>query len=209
MPFWKKPAEEGLAPSLWLVVGLGNPGREYAGTRHNVGFMVVDTLARRHGLTFKRSSKHRAETARGRIGETPAILALPLTYMNQSGIAVSRLLSYYAIPLDRLLVVCDDLDIPFGTLRLRPRGSSGGNGGLKSIIGQLGSEEFARLRVGVGRPEHDAVGHVLGAFSRDQIRSLPVLLETTADAVTVALNQGVPTAMNDYNRDWLPSLRVS
>jgi PTH1 family peptidyl-tRNA hydrolase len=205
MPFWKREKREESDPELWLVVGLGNPGRQYANTRHNVGFKVVKTLADRHGLDLKKS-KHRADIARGRIAEVPVLLALPQTYMNESGNAVGRLVTYYGVAIDHLLVACDDMDLPFGTLRLRPRGSSGGNGGLKSIIRTLGSEEFARLRVGVGRPRGDAVGHVLGEFSQEESRFLPALVETATDAVTHVLNEGVTSAMNEFNRDWMPVL---
>lgn len=207
MKFWRHRREETPDPEALLVVGLGNPGRKYARTRHNVGFMVVEALAERHTMKFG-SSKHRADVARGTIEGIPVLLAEPLTYMNESGNAVSRLVQYYKLPLDHLLVVCDDLDLPFGTLRLRPNGSSGGQRGLQSIIQALGTDEFARLRIGVGRPRDSAVGHVLSPFSPEEERFLPSLIDTAADAVTVALRDGVQAAMNRYNRDWLPSLAV-
>src|SRR5947209_2863287 len=133
-------------PDLRLVVGLGNPGAKYAKTRHNIGYLVADRLAERHGETF-RGSKQRADIARVEIGASPVLLARPVTYMNDSGFAVSRLLNYFHIPLDHLLVVSDEMDLPFGTLRIRPGGSSGGHGGLKSIIRELGTSDFARLRI--------------------------------------------------------------
>ncbi len=140
MPFWRRsppPAGEHVA-GLWLIVGLGNPGAKFDGTRHNVGFMLVERLADRYGLRFK-GSKHRADIARGTLAGHEVLLAMPLTYMNESGNAVIRLLNYYQVPRSRLLVVCDDMDLPFGTLRLRPNGSAGGQRGLASIIQSLGS----------------------------------------------------------------------
>jgi PTH1 family peptidyl-tRNA hydrolase len=126
--------------------------------------------------------------------------------MNESGAAVSRLLDYYHVPVENLFVIADDLDLPFGTLRVRPNGSSGGNGGLKSIVRQLNTEEFARLRVGVGRPPGDAINYVLGPFPPHQAALLPRLIPIAADAVTATLREGTRVAMNRYNRDWLPEL---
>ena len=125
--------------------------------------------------------------------------------MNESGLAVKRLMAYYKVPPRRLLVVCDDLDIPFGTLRLRPDGSSGGNGGLKSIIRETGTQEFPRLRFGIGRPAHTAVSHVLQDFSAEEASELPALLDVASDAVTATLREGVAAAMNQFNRSWLQS----
>jgi PTH1 family peptidyl-tRNA hydrolase len=198
---WRRDKETTQDPELRIVVGLGNPGSRYAQTRHNVGFMVVNVLARRHHMTF-RGSKQRADVARGRMGDLPVLLAQPVTYMNESGVAVARLVAYYRVPLEHLLVVCDDLDLPFGRLRLRPSGSSGGNRGLESIIREIGSKDFPRLRVGVGRPDRSAVDHVLSPFSPEQMRLLPGLVDKAADAVTAALQEGVTPAMNEFNRDW-------
>lgn len=188
-----------------MVVGLGNPGAQYERTRHNAGFMVASEVARRMGASF-RSSRQRAETARGVLDGRPVLVALPTTYMNNSGEAVTRLLAYYHVPVDHLLVIADDLDLPFGTLRIRPDGSSGGNGGLKSIIQQLGTKEFARLRVGVGRPRSDAINHVLGPFPPEQVAVLPRLVSIAADAVGATIRDGARASMNTYNRDWLPDL---
>jgi PTH1 family peptidyl-tRNA hydrolase len=126
--------------------------------------------------------------------------------MNESGFAVSRLLGYYHLPLNHLLVISDEMDLPFGTIRIRPNGSSGGHGGLKSITREVGSSEFARLRIGVGRPAHEAVGHVLGVFPPEQLALLPGLVDMAADAVETMLREGVESAMNRFNRDWLPQL---
>jgi PTH1 family peptidyl-tRNA hydrolase len=198
----RQQAEEG---DLRLVVGLGNPGAQYERTRHNAGYMVANEIARRMGATF-RGSRQRADIARGTLNGLPLIAALPTTYMNNSGEAVTRLLNYYRIPLEHLIVIADDLDLPFGTIRVRPDGSSGGNGGLKSIVQQLGTEEFSRLRFGVGRPPGDAINYVLGPFPPEQAALLPRLVPIAADAVEAVLRDGVRAAMNQYNRDWTPEI---
>jgi PTH1 family peptidyl-tRNA hydrolase len=206
MRWFRRQEDTAEEPDLHLVVGLGNPGAKYAHTRHNIGFMVVDRLAQRQGMSL-RGSKQRADVARGTIRGAPTLLAEPVTYMNESGFAVSRLLSYYHVPLDRLLVVSDEIDLPFGTLRIRPSGSAGGHGGLKSIIREVGGSDFARLRIGVGRPPGETVGHVLGVFPPDQLRLLPALVDVAADAVETILTEGVEPAMNRFNRSWLPDLQ--
>jgi PTH1 family peptidyl-tRNA hydrolase len=129
--------------------------------------------------------------------------------MNESGVAVSRLVRYYKVPPERLLVVCDDLDIPFGTLRIRPEGGSGGHNGLKSIIAAIGTQQFPRLRVGVGRPRNDAIDHVLGRFTPDEERNLPRLLALAGEAVKATVVAGPREAMNHYNRHWLPAMLES
>jgi PTH1 family peptidyl-tRNA hydrolase len=169
--------------------------------------MVAERLAERHSGRFRRS-RHRADLARVDLDSTPVLLALPVTFMNESGNAVSRLITYYRIPIDHLLVIADEMDLPFGTLRLRPSGSSAGNRGMKSIIDALDTERFARLRIGVGRPGRHAVEHVLSTFEPDQRKVLPSLLEKASDATEAAILQGVPEAMNEYNREWLPELQA-
>lgn len=186
---------------MWLIVGLGNPGEEYARTRHNVGFQCLNHLARRHGLEFSGKRAH-ARIAEGMIAGQRVVLARPVTYMNLSGQAVSGLRSWYKIDLlEELLVVYDDMDLPFGKLRLRQRGSAGSHNGMKSIIGQLGGQEFPRLRVGIGQPQpgRDAVGYVLGRFTREEEEALPAIYEQVADAVELVLREGLITAMNRYN----------
>lgn len=204
MPFWSRSRDE-LAPDRHVVVGLGNPGSQYANTRHNVGAEAIRFLASQHNVRLQRS-KHAADVAHLRLAGVPVVLAVPETYMNESGVAVSRLVRYYKVPLDRLLVVCDDMDVPFGTIRLRPGGSSGGNRGLRSIISYLGTQEFPRMRLGIGRPERGAVDHVLGRFSDEQERLLPRFYGVVTDAVAAVLADGVNGAMNRFNRDWLPAL---
>lgn len=204
MPLYRRHSEPQIA-DLRLVVGLGNPGGQYERTRHNAGYLVANEIARRMDASF-RSSRQRAEIARGTLGGIPVIAALPTTFMNNSGEAVTRLLGYYHIPIDHLFVIADDMDLPFGTLRIRPEGSSGGNGGLKSIIQHLNTSDFSRLRFGVGRPPGGAISHVLGPFPPDQAAFLPRLVSIAADAVEAALRDGPRSAMNAYNRDWLPEI---
>lgn len=194
------------ADGLHLVVGLGNPGESYRRTRHNVGAMVAQRFAERHGLAFK-GSKHHADVARGTVAGVQVLLALPLTYMNESGYAVRRLVTYYRIPPERLTAVCDDLDLPFGRLRIRPDGSSGGQRGLKSIADEIGSEAFTRLRLGIGRPSIPARAYVLQRFTPEEEECLPALLDVACNALEAILSAGPATAMNDFNRDWLPALR--
>jgi PTH1 family peptidyl-tRNA hydrolase len=183
----------------WLVVGLGNPGAEYARTRHNVGFRVVDEVARRHGLGFRRA-RYRAQEASGALGRVPVRLLKPQTYMNDSGFAVNRAAQFHRIPVERILVVHDDIDLPLGRLRLRQGGSSGGNNGVKSVISHLRSDGFHRLKIGVGRPRpDDAIDHVLSPFRADEAPLIGSALERAADAVEVYLADGPAAAMNRFN----------
>lgn len=205
MHLFRRQADGPTDADMWLVAGLGNPGKQYERTRHNIGFMVVDALAVRHGVRLTRG-KHEADVVRTTIQDVPVLLAEPLTYMNDSGYAVGRIARYYHIPPARVLVICDDLDLPFGTLRLRPGGSSGGQRGLQSVLQVLGTNEVPRLRLGVGRPPRDAVGHVLQAFPATEAKLLPALLDVACDAVTAILTDGVAKAMNRYNRDWSAEL---
>jgi PTH1 family peptidyl-tRNA hydrolase len=184
----------------FLLVGLGNPGPEYKLNRHNVGFMVADTLAKELGETFGRMQSN-AMVAQGKRGEHRIVLAKPRTYMNRSGSAVGGLLRFYKTPLEKLLVIYDDVDLPFESLRLRGEGSSGGQNGMKSIIENLGSQEFARLRVGVSRPKGRmrTPDHVLQDFSRDEQTDLPFLLSKAAEAAFTFVDEGIVAAMNKYN----------
>ncbi len=190
---------------VFLIVGLGNPGREYKNTRHNLGFMVVEQLASRLGEPFKRVESHalvtKATLSRGTPQEQRLVLAKPQTYMNLSGQAVGSLARFYKVPITNIMVIFDDVDLPFGTLRIRPGGGSSGQKGMKSIIERLGSEAFPRLRVGIGRPpgHKDAANYVLKGFSREEANELPQILEQAAEAVLVFVTQGVDKAMNQYN----------
>lgn len=184
----------------FLVVGLGNPGPRYVHNRHNVGFQIVDLLAEQHDLTFT-STKHRALVAGGRIYDLRVMLAKPTTYMNASGEAVAALVRYYDVLLDRLLVVYDDLDLPLGKLRVRPHGGAGGHRGMRSIIQRLGTEEFARLRVGIDRPpgRMDPTDYVLQDFRTEEEETMAITRREAADAVEAWLRYDVETAMNRYN----------
>ena len=182
-----------------LVVGLGNPGGKYADTRHNVGWMVLDRMADRSGWSGRAKTRDAAATARGRIGELDVMLVKPLTFMNDSGVAVRKILSRERVKLEDILVVVDDFALPFGRLRLRPSGTAGGHNGLRSIIGELGTQEFARLRVGIGEPRRDAVDHVLSRFAPEESRLLPALLDAAADAVESWGQLGPAAAANRWN----------
>jgi PTH1 family peptidyl-tRNA hydrolase len=187
-----------------LIVGLGNPGREYRDTRHNVGFMVVDEIARRHGVGWASGPSHIAETLVGkRFGSVPLMLAKPLTYMNLSGEVVAGLARYYDIVSDDLFIVVDEAALPFGKLRARARGSAGGHNGLKSVIERLGTTEFPRLRLGVGRGDgrRDLADHVLAKFERGEQAELDAFIARAADAAEMFAAEGISKVMNVYNPD--------
>jgi PTH1 family peptidyl-tRNA hydrolase len=188
------------AGDFTLIVGLGNPGREYAGNRHNLGFQIADRAAAAHQLAF-RKVQFQATIAIGRLRDRRVVIAKPQTYMNDSGRAVSALLNFYKIPRDRLLVIFDDLDLPFGTIRLRSDGGAGGHNGMRSIIAQLGDADFARLRVGLGRPpgRMDPAAFVLQDFSRDETLELPGVIERAAQAIETFVVSDIATAMNQFN----------
>ncbi len=189
-----------------LIVGLGNPGPEYAATRHNVGFRCVSLLARRHHLGWNRRLAH-SRVAEGTIGPHQVVLARPHTFMNRSGDAVAALLRHYRLDPARLLVIHDDLDLPLGRLRLRPEGSAGGHQGLRSILERLHTAAVARLRLGIGRPGGDAgererggvVDYVLTSFRPEEMPALQEMVERAADAVTCLLEEGTAAAMNRFN----------
>ncbi len=190
-----------------LIVGLGNPGRKYARNRHNVGFQCLDRLAQAHGLSFGSGALNRlkgwrakASLASGKIADVGVVLARPLTYMNLSGQAVGPLVSFYKFSLEDILVIYDDLDLPLGTIRLRPEGGSGGHKGMRSIIQALGSQAFPRLRVGIGRPPgNDAVSYVLSDFTADEQITLESVYERVVAAAGLFLREGIEAAMNAYN----------
>ncbi|GIK28977.1 MAG: aminoacyl-tRNA hydrolase [Chloroflexi bacterium] len=184
----------------WLIAGLGNPGPQYENTRHNMGFKVVETLAKRHGLTFSRTEK-RASVADGLIVGRRVLLAKPLTYMNESGVAVRGLIDFYKIDINKLIVAADDLDLPLGTLRLRNGGGDGGQRGVRSIIQHLGTREFARARCGIGRPpgQMDPAAYVLRPFMGDDIINAQIMVEHAADAVETWLTDGLELAMTRHN----------
>jgi PTH1 family peptidyl-tRNA hydrolase len=182
-----------------IVVGLGNPGREYAATRHNLGFMVVDELAQRLAATERRN-RFRSDLVEVFDGGEKVVLLKPRTYMNLSGSAVREAVNWYKTPLDDLLVVVDDIDLPFGSIRLRAKGGSGGHNGLKSIIAELGIDSFSRLRIGIGRGPGPATRQVLSRFTSDEERVLPDVLQSAANCVLEWERNGIIKAMNRCNR---------
>ena len=188
--------------SLFLVAGLGNPGAEYENTRHNAGFLAVEELGRRCKAVWKHDSRFEARTARMSIQAQKVVLCEPLTFMNLSGEAISALMRFFKIEPARLLVLVDDADLPFGTLRLRGEGSTGGHHGLESIEKHLGTRAYARLKIGIGRTEtgvREITGHVLGRFSAADRPLLEKVLERAASQAECWLTAGLQAAMNKFN----------
>lgn len=182
-----------------LVVGLGNPGPEYARTRHNTGWLVLEELARRLSASSPRRA-HRAEISEATVAGRKVLLARPQTYMNLSGESVRATMRYYKLGIEDLVVIYDDLDLAFGRIRLRPDGGAGGHNGVKSIISSLGTQDFARVRVGIGRPSRgDPMRYVLGRWTPEEWESLGAVLSLAADATLCVLESGLLTAMNEYN----------
>jgi PTH1 family peptidyl-tRNA hydrolase len=185
---------------FYLIVGLGNPGPKYAANRHNVGFMCLERLAAAHGLTFDKQQK-KARVALGAIRGLRVVLAQPQTFMNDSGQAVAPLVQFYRVPPERLLIVYDDLDLPPGTVRIRPEGGSGGHKGMRSIIERVSDQNFARLRIGIGRPpgQMDPAAYVLQDFSADENLLVAETLDRAVTAVETWLVEGVEMAMSRHN----------
>lgn len=186
---------------FYLIVGLGNPGPRYAANRHNVGFRCLDRLASAHDLAFDKRQK-RARVGLGTIYGRRIILAQPQTFMNESGRAVAPLARFYQVEMERLLVVYDDLDLPLGTVRLRPEGGTGGHKGMRSITEHLGSQSFSRLRLGIGRPpgRMDPAAYVLQNFSVEDQPPVEDMLERAVTAVETWLREGIEAAMSQHNR---------
>jgi len=183
-------------PTFRLLVGLGNPGREYAGTRHNVGFMVLDRLAAAWGAAFRADKKWQAEVA----NTGDVWLCKPQTYMNLSGESVGEIARFYKIEPARVFVILDDMALPLGRLRIRERGTAGGHNGLQSILDHLGTQDIPRLRIGIGSAEPGAaVGHVLGRFAVDERPLVEQSLERAVEAVRFAQENDLPSAMNRFN----------
>ncbi len=182
-----------------LIVGLGNPGPEYSGTRHNVGFMVAEELAHRHGVKFRSHAKWKARAAKiSDIGDG-VLLAQPTTFMNLSGWAVREIASFHKLAPSDVLVVVDDADLPLGRLRIRRTGSAGGHNGLKSVIQELGTVEFPRLRIGVGRQAGGLRNHVLGRFVAEEKAEIDAAVHRAADAAELFAKEDILTAMNRFN----------
>jgi len=191
-----------------LIVGLGNPGRIYAGNRHNIGFMCLNYFARKQGIRFDKKQGF-ARIGTGEVAGSKIVLARPQTYMNSSGQSISRLIQRFNIDLDDLLVIHDDLDLPLGKIRIRHGGSSGGHKGVESIITELGSQDFSRLRVGIGRPgvaessteisEADTIAYVLSDFTPDEKQTIAKVIPKVSEAILCFLTDGPTAAMNKYN----------
>jgi len=181
-----------------LIVGLGNPGKAYADSRHNVGFRCVDRFARLNHIPLTRRQQ-RSKAGTGVVAETEVVVAKPRTFMNLSGEAVGRLVRRFGVPLEDLLVIHDDMDLPPGKVRIRQRGGSAGHNGVKSIIDSLGSQDFPRIRVGIGRPDGDEVSYVLSDFTAEEKQVIEEAVSTAADAIHCILTEGIEAAMNRYN----------
>jgi len=195
-----KQTAESSAPAA-LIVGLGNPGRDYAGNRHNVGWQVADHFVSSRSWRFTKRHND-ALIALGRIGEVRVVVAKPQTFMNLSGRAVQPLARFYKVPPERMLVIYDDLDLPFGTIRLREKGGAGGHNGMQSIIERMGGGDFPRLRMGIGRPpgRMDAADYVLRDFDAGERVELPDVLDRAAKAIETFVAEGIGAAMNIHNR---------
>ena len=191
-----------MSQERWIVAGLGNPGPEYSGNRHNAGHMVADLLAERMGARFK-AHRSRNDIAEGRLAGVPVTLAKPRTYMNLSGGPVAALSAFYKVPPGRIVVVHDELDIPFGSVRLKLDGGDNGHNGLRSVTQALGTNAYCRVRFGIGRPpgRMDAATFVLRDFSAAERKELPLVIDRCADAVETLLSKGLAAAQNTFHAD--------
>jgi len=185
-----------------IIIGLGNPGKAYDGTRHNIGFETIDKLCHDLDIKLKNYRRFRAHVGEGRIAETPVLLVKPQTYMNRSGQAVQSILAYYKLPPSDIIVVYDDISLPVGDIRVRERGSAGGQKGMVDILARLGTDEFTRVRIGIGnKPENwDLADYVLSRFARAEWEAMIQGVTKAGEAVEMILKEGTPAAMNEYNR---------
>ncbi len=184
---------------MHIITGLGNPGRKYENTRHNLGFITVDRLAEEHGISVTKS-KHKALIGEGRISGQKVLLVKPQTFMNLSGEAVRAVMDYYKEPVENLLVIYDDADIPAGAVRIRKKGGAGTHNGMRSVVSCLGDDGFARIRIGIGtQDDRDIVDHVLGGFTREEADVMREAVLTAVSAVECMLSEGIDIAMNEYN----------
>jgi PTH1 family peptidyl-tRNA hydrolase len=188
---------------MWLIVGLGNPGSKYLLTRHNAGFMALDYLVKSIGVRNEDGKQDfKANTIDFKWDDQPVKLVKPLTYMNKSGESVGEIMRYYKIPVEKVIIVYDDLDTPFGQIRLKTKGGDGGHNGIKSLIEHLSGNEFLRVRIGIGRPPHpdmDPADYVLQNFSKQEQPALPDILNTALDAIEMVVFEGAVKAMNTFN----------
>jgi PTH1 family peptidyl-tRNA hydrolase len=190
-----------------VFVGLGNPGKKYEMTRHNMGFLVIESFAHLHGIPLKEDTKLRAKVGKGIVGGWTVHLVMPLTYMNVSGEAVRKYINYYKLTTEQVVVVTDDVAIPFGELRLREQGSPGGHNGLKSVQQHLGSNRYTRLRVGIGRqlhPSQELSDFVLDPFSKNEVEQLPALMNRGVKALELLMTESLTNAMNVVNSKLKP-----
>ena len=183
---------------MYLIVGLGNPGKEYAGTRHNIGFAAVDCIAEKYNIELNRE-KFKGVFGEGFINNKKVILLKPTTYMNLSGESIREVVNFYKISNEEIIVIYDDISLEVGRLRIREKGSHGGHNGIKSIIANLSSDVFPRVKIGVGGPKGDLVSHVLGKFSNSEIEILRESIMATSEAVTTILSKDTKEAMNKFN----------
>jgi peptidyl-tRNA hydrolase, PTH1 family len=189
--------------SIRLIVGLGNPGRQYEKTRHNAGFLVLDTLAQDYSIDIKQK-KFNAEFGRGLLDGQTVFLAKPQGYMNRSGPPIQQLATYFKIPTNDILIIHDDIDLTFGRLKLKQNGGHGGHNGLKSIIMALGTDDFIRLRIGIGRSAHtdesdQVTQHVLGSFSQDEKQAFEQIVQCAGKAIVTVIKYGIVEGMNQFN----------
>ncbi len=183
---------------MYLIVGLGNPGKEYENTRHNIGFGVVDYLADKYNIDINRT-KFKGVYGEGFIANKKVIILKPTTYMNLSGESISEVVNFYKLDNEEVIVVYDDISLPIGKMRIRPTGSAGGHNGIKSTISSLGSDVFPRVKVGVGQPKHDLVSHVLGKFSKEDNDILTKTIPAACEAIEEIIRNDVKEAMNKFN----------
>jgi len=185
---------------VYIIVGLGNPGKEYEKTRHNTGFMVIDKLSDKYNIDVNKE-KHKALLGSGIINGEKVILVKPQTFMNLSGEAVLEVINFYKEELNKLIIVFDDIDLPVGAIRIKERGSAGTHNGVKSLVHELGSKEFKRIKVGIGSPNKniDLISHVLGKFSSDEFSEIENSIEKAVNAIEIIIKDGVSKAMNEYN----------
>jgi len=186
---------------MYLIAGLGNPDKKYEATRHNIGFETIDLLAHKTGIKLNKI-KHKAVLGDGIIAGEKVIVAKPQTYMNLSGESIRDIVNFYKIPVENVIVICDDINLETGRIRIRPKGSDGGHNGLKSIIYQLANDGFIRIRMGVGAPKHEdynLADYVLGKFSKEEIELLTPVAEKVTEAVELIIREDVSRAMNKFN----------
>lgn len=183
---------------MFLIVGLGNPGKEYEGTRHNIGFEAIDYLSRKYNIDVNKS-KFKGVFGEGFINGQKVILLKPTTYMNLSGESIREVINFYKLDNNEVIVIYDDISLEIGKLRIREKGSAGGHNGIKSIIANMGVDIFPRIKIGVGQPKGDLVSHVLGRFSKEEVQDLNEVIEASAKAIEIIIKIGTKEAMNELN----------